>query len=273
MYKNNWLTHNLKQRSLNNKTPLNIEFNFYPFKVESFEIESKKVCRELYDRYGNNLYLSFSGGSDSEFILKTFIELDIPITPVIVSCPYNQDDIKAGLNYCKQHNLKAEVLHFDKNFLELCQEKIYDNGFFSLIGSTPLFVYDEVKKVGGKVISGQGEPLPITIKKQETRFGSLIEFYEFEFYMDVYAKDEQPSAFFLYNQEIFYSYLKELDSSLNLDDAKCKLYKIEKRKKTYWSNEVYDIMKKRIILKNLTGINVQLNTNALTENINQFLMK
>jgi hypothetical protein len=273
MYKNNWITHNLKQRSLDNRVPFNLEFNFYPFAVGSFEEESKKVCKELYDRYGNNLYLSFSGGSDSEFILKTFSELDIPITPVIVSCTYNQEDIKAGINYCKQHNLKPEIIHIDKDFLELCYEKVHNTGFYSLIGFTPLFVYDEVSKIGGKIVSGQGEPLPITIRNKETHFGSSVDFFEFEFYMDAYAKDEQPGAFFSYNQEIFYSYLKELDCSLNLDDAKCQLYKIENRKKTYWNDEIYRIIKNLLTKNEPFGIKHTLNTNELIQNMDHFLIK
>jgi hypothetical protein len=272
MYKNNWLSHNLKKRTAHNKIPFDVEFNFYPFKVESFEVETKKLCQEIYDMYGKNLYLAFSGGSDSEFILKNFIELGIPITPVIVSCPYNQEDIKAGLSYCKKHDLKPEILNYGEEFLDLALEKIYNNGFFSLIGSTPLFVYDEVSRVGGKVINGQGEPAPITIKNKETKFGSAIILYEFEYYLDCYAKDEQPASFFVHKQEVFYTYIKEIDRTLTVEEAKCKLYKIENRKKTYWSDEIYVIMEKILKKQHPLVYNKQFNLDKLMNNMDSYLI-
>lgn len=265
-----WITHNLNN---NLNLPFNVNFNFTEFTVTDFKTESENVCYDLYERYGNNLYLSFSGGSDSEYILKTFNRLKLPITPVIMSCPYNQTDIQAGLNYCKSNNINYEVISFGDEFLELCKQKTHEKGLFSLIGAAPLFVYDAVKDVNGKVVSGQGEPMPITNHKQETFFNSKIEFYDFEFYMDTYT-DDQPAPFFCYNQAIFYTYMKEIDRTMNLDDAKCKLYEIPKRKKTYWDQTIYDEIRMYIHNHKLNRIpKVILDANYIIEEMEKHLKR
>lgn len=235
---NKWLSHNLAQRTKDNKLPFEIEFNFKPFSPLSFREESEKVCEDLYDKYKDNLFLAFSGGSDSEYILNTFLKLGIPITPVIVSCPFNQTDITPAFSYCKNKGIVPVILTYGNEYLKISKDKIYDRGLLSPIGLTPLLVYDHVKDLGGKVISGQGEPLPITNKGIFTNISSKIQMYEFEFYMDIYAED-QPPPFYCYNQNIFYSYIKEIDKSLDLQHAKCVLYDIPIRKKTYWLEDMY----------------------------------
>lgn len=235
-----WITHNLKARTKTNLVPFNISFNLSNFSVSDFTTETDKVCKHLYDKYGNNLYLGFSGGTDSEYILNRFIALDIPITPVIVSCPYNALDIQAGLDYCSEHNLKPEILQYGAEYLDLCYEKITSNGLLSPISATSVFVYEAVCNSGGKVIIGEAEPM---VMGSDT-FSDQVEFNEFGFYIDYFATDEQPLPFFCYNQEIFYSYIKDMDKTLPVNEAKCKLYNIKYRPKTYWDTGVYDYIKK-----------------------------
>ncbi len=242
----NWISHNLSQRTKDNKLPFKIDFNWQPFSPSYFKQESEKVCEELYHKYGDKLFLAFSGGSDSEYILSTFLKLGIPITPVIVSCPFNQTDIIPAFSYCRNNNVIPIVITYGYEYLKVSKDKIYDKGLLSPIGLTPLLVYDYVKSLGGKVISGQGEPLPITNKGSSTDISSKIQMYEFEFYMDIYATDEQPLPFYCYNQNIFYSYLKEIDDTLELQYAKCKLYNINYRPKSYWSEEIYKDIKANV---------------------------
>lgn len=233
-----WLSHNLKQRTGENNLPFQVSFNFQPFSPGTFKEESIKVCVDLHEKHGDNLYLAFSGGSDSEYIMNLFLELKLPITPVIVSCPFNQFDIQPAFSYCERNNIKPVVLSYGDEYIKIAHEKIYNKGLMSPIGLTPLLVYDHVKELGGKVVSGQGEPLPITNRGGSTDIRSIIQMYEFEFYMDIYAEG-QPAPFYAYNQSIFYSYMNEVNKSLDLQFAKCMLYNIPFRKKTYWKEEIY----------------------------------
>lgn len=257
---NQWLTHNLKGRTYHNKLPFFVNFNFHPFSPKSFREESYNVCKELHEKYGEKLFLSFSGGADSEYILKCFLELKIPIQPVIVSCPFNQEDIKPAFSYCNRHSIDPIVLEYGDDFMKHVNQKIYAKGLLSPIGIAPLLVYDHVKDIGGKVISGQGEPLPITDKDQKTDISKKLHMFEFEFYMDIYAED-QPAPFYCYNQNIFYSYMNEIDKSMDLEDAKCKLYDIASRKKTYWTEEIYSSIKKNKTMR--SGYSCQFDINQI----------
>lgn len=266
---NHWLRHNLSQRNENNKLPFQVKFDFTTFTHKSFREESEKVCLELNEKYGDKLFLSFSGGADSEYIFKLFLELNLPITPVIVSCRYNQFDIKRAFDYCANQNVKPIVLEYGDEFLNIADEKIYSKGFLSPIGMCPLLVYDFVKNDGGIVITGQGEPLPITDQKNRTDIRRNIHFYEFEYYLDVYSNYQQPAPFFCYNQSIFYSYMKEIDTSMDLEEAKCKLYNIPYRRKTYWSREIYDDIKAKSRIK--TGSKCEFDSKKLMLEMEKFL--
>lgn len=264
-----WLTHNLKDRTLDNKLAFNVEFNFHEFSPMSFKKEAENVCIELHEKYGNDLFLAFSGGADSEFILKTFIELSLPIKPVLISCPFNQYDIKPAFSYCKKNNIELIVLEYGDEYLDIAHEKIYNKGLMSPIGLTPLLVYDNVKNIGGKVISGQGEPLPITNAYHKTLIDKRFEMFEFEYYMDVYAED-QPAPFYSYNQNIFYSYLNEIDKRLELEHSKCKLYKIHNRIKTYWSEAMYKDIAKNKPLE--SGFSCEFNSIEILEKMKTFIV-
>ena len=242
----NWLTHNLRLRTPTNNLPFTTYLNLRPFSPKSFAEESRQVCKDLAGEYGDNLYLAFSGGSDSLYILKLFLELSIPIHPVVVSCPYNQLDIAPAVEYCKKYGIKFTVLEYGTEYLKISKDKIYSKGLLSPIGLTPILVYEYVKNLGGKVISGQGEPLPITKQGYSTSIDKLIQMYEFEFYMDIYAEDKQPPPFYCFNQNIFYSYLNEIDDTLDLQRAKCALYGLEYKPKSYWTEEMYDNIRENI---------------------------
>jgi hypothetical protein len=270
-----WLTHNLKHRTAKNNLPFQVSFNFQPFSPCSFEEEAKKVCLELHKKYGNKLVLAFSGGSDSEYVLKTFLELNLPITPVIVSCPFNQKDIKPAFEYCQMAGIEPKVLEYGQEYLYLAKEKIYSQGLISPIGLTPLLVYDYVKSAGGVVVSGQGEPLPITIRNGQVDakkiLSNYLQLYEFEFYLDVYSQFTQPLPFFCYNQSIFYSYMKEIDTTTDIQTAKCKLYKIPYREKTYWSEEIYENIRKNSTVLPV-GIKCNFSSNKILENLENLII-
>lgn len=265
----NWITHNLNLRSSTNNLPFITEMQFSEFSPKSFAEESRNVCLQLANKY-DNLYLAFSGGSDSVYIANLFLELNLPIKLVIVSCPYNQLDIQAAFEYCKKHNIEPIVLSYGSEYLQLVKDKIYNRGLMSAIGLAPLLVYEQVKSVGGKVISGQGEPLPITNRGHNTSIDKIIQLYEFEFYMDIYAKDEQPAPFYCYNQSIFYCYMKEIDTSLDLQQAKCKLYGLEYSPKTYWAEEIYENIRQNNVLRG--QFFHQYDCNNLLEKLEQYIV-
>lgn len=77
-----------------------------------FEI-CKDLATQLYDERQGQLYLMYSGGVDSEFVLNVFLSLNIPITPVIIKLGYNDHDVKYAFDFCTSKNLTPLVIDFD----------------------------------------------------------------------------------------------------------------------------------------------------------------
>jgi hypothetical protein len=89
--------------------------------------------------------------------------------------------------------------------------------------------------------------------------------------MDTYANEEQPAPFYCYNQNIFYSYMNEIDKSMYLEAAKCNLYKIDYRPKTYWSQEIYADIRKN---KPLTdGFSCEYGAELLLSTMKKFIIQ
>jgi hypothetical protein len=122
-----------------------------PVYVESFKAETLKACRLMHSALGGNkINLFFSGGMDSECLLRCFNELDIPVVPIVIS-HYHEPNAAETLNawnVCKDLNLKPLV--FNLNLI-----KLFDSGVFHDLGSMYqttrlgqvelLYVLDQIK--------------------------------------------------------------------------------------------------------------------------------
>lgn len=76
----------------------------------------------------NELYLAYSGGVDSEVILKVALEEGVKIKPVIVNLfDTNDIDVRFALNFCSKNHLEPLVININKEtFLnELLPEIFY----------------------------------------------------------------------------------------------------------------------------------------------------
>jgi hypothetical protein len=81
----------------------------------SFHEESKLIAQEINDKKIGKIYLLYSGGIDSEYVLSVFLELKIEIIPVIIklSPSYNDHDIKYAFEFCKAKKLNPIIIDID----------------------------------------------------------------------------------------------------------------------------------------------------------------
>lgn len=73
------------------------------------------LAEEINDTRRGKLFLMYSGGVDSEYILSIFLSLGIDITPVIVRLKpnYNEHDIKYAFDFCESKKLKPLIIDVD----------------------------------------------------------------------------------------------------------------------------------------------------------------
>jgi hypothetical protein len=107
-----------------------------------------------------NLYLFYSGGIDSEYILEIFLALKINITPVIVKLEpnLNTHDIDTAIEFCKSRNIKYLII--DINF----EDFVNSGKFLGHAESVNCVVYqypvlmEAALKLDGTILFGSDEP-------------------------------------------------------------------------------------------------------------------
>jgi hypothetical protein len=189
--KNNWFIPDIK----NNKFKVLLEP--YKFKHTSFLEACKLQAVELANAY-DNLFIAYSGGLDSELVLKIFNDLNLKITPILVETPFNIEETKWSKEYCKDNNLNLEIINLPgKEFIE----RLVDKNQNLLLSGLPLIIADYIKEKNGKLITGCGDPFD-----DKSKVFTNLKFTEWDYYLDGYDSSH-PSAFFNYSLEVFYSLL------------------------------------------------------------------
>lgn len=122
----------------------------------SFREELRKTADCVYKEYGNELVLFFSGGTDSEIVLRNFIE--IGVTPKVVIIKFadmsNINDVKYAIKICDSFDINPIIVDHD-------MQDFYYSGkaeeFAKEIQCTQLAylnVYYTTKKIGLPAVMG-----------------------------------------------------------------------------------------------------------------------
>jgi hypothetical protein len=105
------------------------------------------------------IYLMYSGGMDSEYILDIFLSLKIPITPVIIKLSnYNTYDVDFAIAYCEGKSITPLIIDIDFDhfvtsgkFLEIANDI-----------NCPVYQYPSIFYAAGKldgiILKGSDEP-------------------------------------------------------------------------------------------------------------------
>lgn len=91
-----------------------VEIDPPPSIIKDFHLSSLDVAEELYSKH-KKIYVMYSGGVDSEYVLNVFLALGINVIPVIINLKphYNEHDIKYAFDFCTSKNLKPLVIDLD----------------------------------------------------------------------------------------------------------------------------------------------------------------
>lgn len=150
--------------------------NYYTVKGSGskFDIEISRCCRSV-GNYQDELiknaqfiskntdkkiYVFYSGGLDSEYVLRIFLHLNIKIIPVIVCLEpnYNSFDTIYAYNFCKKYNLEPLIINFDFDSF------VYSGEFLEIAKSAKCIVYQYPvflklsREIDGTIIFGSDQP-------------------------------------------------------------------------------------------------------------------
>lgn len=130
------------------------------YKTSSWRNELVKTADSVYQEYGKDLVLFLSGGTDSEIVLRNFLEIGIKPRCVIIKFvnDYNLSDVYEGIEIAKQLDVKLEVVDFDvKDFYQSGQALEFSKQI-DCTQITYLMVYYHIMKLNSPAVMG-GEML------------------------------------------------------------------------------------------------------------------
>lgn len=224
MWHNDWVWHNLDERK--NCGSSQFIFGIQPrsFKKMTFKESSYYTAKKIYDEY-KNVYISLSGGPDSLFVTKTFHEMGIPVTAVIIDTEANKGESIYAFDYCEKNNIKTKV--FSMSFKDLykyyLEKQVYRVTQWGLNTTSTIIAGLYAKENGGISLSGE-----FLLAEYEP----TICCNDFDFVRDLYVK---TINFFYYTEEI--AYAMAIEAELPYQENKNKLYGFEYREKFYTHDE------------------------------------
>lgn len=224
-----WIEHNLNGRDFNKTYDFKVTINTFPVNYTSLEDACIKRAKKIYCDH-KRLYLSYSGGLDSEYVLKIFNKAGVPIIPVIISTEFNKEEVEYAIKYCKNNNIDYRLIELPaEKFIEKLYYKTYAKGLYTLLGGVPDLVHDYF---GGTVITGS----PSFSCDEDP---NMLEICEYELY-----EHGGNVINFMFDPEILCAIAIELDPKVSTQEAKIKMYGLEPRSKMRWNTEFFFINNK-----------------------------
>ena len=110
---------------------LRVDYGTVTELMSTFEFECRKAVRHIYDAAdGTTINLSFSGGVDSEIMVRMFEKEELPFDITILKFEHdlNLHDVSFAISYCESRGLKYDIKYLDverffrsREFMEIAE--------------------------------------------------------------------------------------------------------------------------------------------------------
>lgn len=193
----------------------------------TWRAESQLAAIDIASNY-DNLYISLSGGCDSEYVCKVFKESGLKFTPIFLNYEDADNSIERwwAERWCLENNMELEVYNFSLwDNVELIQKHIDAYQIRMPLNVPLLLMADYVRSKGGQLLHGAGN--------YELFNDDMFRQSESDFYLDLIHQDysPHPGSFYIWSPELIYSWLRIYNPSLNADENKWRFYGTSKRPK------------------------------------------
>ena len=136
----------------------NVEITGPSRPVKSYYEETVIAAEKVWSQKTSPLYLCYSGGLDSEYVLNVFLQLGMNIQPVIMRTQYNHPETKYAFKLCNEKNINPIVIDLD-------YDKFIESGkFIEIATQTKCAAYQYIanmwltSQIDGTVITGDSDP-------------------------------------------------------------------------------------------------------------------
>jgi hypothetical protein len=176
--------------------------------VKSYYEETVNVAEIVWSQKQGNLFLCYSGGLDSEYVLAVFKSLGMPITPVIMRTQYNHHETQYAFKYCDENSITPVVIDLD-------YDKFVESGEFLKIATEYKIAAYQLPsnlwlttQIDGTVITGDSNP-HLFLHNDNKWYVDEIEpvYSQFEFFK---RNNIHGTPFFLsYTSEQYFAFLTD----------------------------------------------------------------
>jgi hypothetical protein len=224
---NDWIVTNLEDRRFNPAVQFYVTLYPYYFDEMSFNEAADFTARKIYSKH-KNLFLSFSGGADSDFVFHCLVRNNIPFTPIIVKTGGNMKELAYAFKTCEKFDIKPHIIDLtDAEFLKIYYNKIVKQINGRGVWAVPSIVACEYARDNDGVLL-IGEHMLDTVKEKESsRITPAMN--EWDFYNEVLVGDNFNIPFFNYTVELFYAMVNAIRDDVSLTKFKAELYGFEER--------------------------------------------
>lgn len=183
-----------------------------------------------------DLYVSLSGGLDSELVANSFYNQGIPFTPLIIDLgELNYLERWYAEYWCNTKNIKPLII-------TVSADEMFKNIFVPYMKFMPkhsqyyatlitLFAADYVDTLFGAYVTGLSDPNWDLDRKEF--FCDYIDFP-----LDIHRAGKHPTGFFSYTPEVMLSYSYQFDTTLDEQYNKINFYKVPPRVKYNYAYEL-----------------------------------
>lgn len=216
---NEWLT-------VNHGDKFAVTFNqrasvFY----QDFHQAADYTANLIYQKYNDKkIYVSLSGGLDSELVASVLLRNKIPFVPIILKIhDLNYLETWYAEYWCYQNNIVPVILEYNADEVVEAAIKNHKNVIKTNPTQIPnLIVLNYVEEQNGFLIYSTGD-LNLELDK----------FYceRLDYLPDIIKTKNSTTAFFVYTPEIVLSYVNQFDTTANEQYNKLKFYKLAPRPK------------------------------------------
>jgi len=174
--------------------------------VKSYYEEVCIAAEMIWAQKLGTMYVSLSGGLDSEFVLAVLLSLKMPATPVIMRTQYNHPETEYAFKFCEKHNLTPVVFDLDyDNFVKSGKVIEYCE---SVKCSIPWHASNAwvIRQLDGTVLTGNDPP---HMKKKEDGLWYLDEEEHIHSQLRAFRKNNIHGTPYLlsYTAEAMYAFL------------------------------------------------------------------
>lgn len=214
----NWFRSNITERLTDPTVDLKLELNPYPFEVMSFH-EAADMTAKLISRSHDNIYISLSGGADSEYTLRSFARNNIPVTPIIVETSGNLLELPYAHRACKELGIEPVILHIpDDEFLRKFYKIVKRINGYGIYCIPSIVACEYAKERNGVLIIGEHL---IDTDKLDNKITPGAN--EWDFYNECFVGEEWTIPFFNYTVELTYAMIERIED-VPLNEFKANLY-------------------------------------------------